>query len=554
MIRKWVMDMRIIFTADVHHAFKRVEELLDLTESDLYLITGDLVSRAFFKYETSWRFMELEQIMKGERLRQNRNDSLYTLASDLLKHNETSAFVSQAREYLSLSLQAEAHLQKTYTRLENIFANHPQKRIFVLPGNYDMDLRQTDLALRDLHLNSVDLEGWRVAGYGGAGVETPGMPDHLQVSYEDSLIPQNRSDIFEFFKKNHPDIVVLHQPVYGFLDNLPGQGHSGNARIRDYVAGSSVKLILSGHVHEQWGAVMDEGAIFLNPSNFGTTIEVSRVRQGGFFFDIRIKSEEVDRATLCQLQRGRIYEIIEYQFTRNVVDRIILDEKRYTRLGGKAPKTRHIEPIRQFQRVKSFFLGYETPETKKLIKELEGIQTCIQEQGMEVAFDLLGSLSFGMAQDNSDMDLVVYMRAQDCILDDEDTCGVPRPLAAVMKELEERHLEIEVCDSMDLDRIRQAIEDEDKNDGQLQRFIFYRLVCRPINIRLIKSVENLLLEHEEFRQRIEEGLQEHLDILVSSVRHIKSFDKYKSRLREKGVEISEDVEEAIRNYLRGSKS
>lgn len=545
--------MRIIFTADVHQAFRRVEELLELTEADLYLITGDLVSRAFFKYETSWRFMELEQIMKGERLRQNRNDSLYALSSDLLKGDETPVLSSQAGEYLRLSRQAEAHLQKTYTRLERIFANQPQKRIFVLPGNYDMDLRQTDLALRDLHLNSIEIEGWGVAGYGGARLDTPGMPDHLQVSYEDNRIPDHRSEAFDFFKNNHPDIVVLHQPVYGYLDNLPGQGHSGNARIRDYVEGSSVKLVLSGHVHERWGALLGEGALFLNPSNFGTTIEVSRVRPGGFFFDIRIKGEDVNRATLCQLHRGNIHEIIDYKLSGEDLESIILDEGRYAQLGGRAPKAKHIEPIRYFQRVKSFFLGYETPETKKLIKELEAIQARIKEQDMEVAFDLLGSLSFGMAQDDSDMDLVVYMRARDCVLDEEDTCGVPRPLAAVMRELEERHLEIEVCDSMDLDRIRQAIEDEDEEDGQLQRFIFYRLVCRPINIRLIKSAENLLMEHEEFRQRIEEGLQEHLDILVSSVRHIKSFDKYKTRLKEQGVEISKDVEEAIRNYLRGSK-
>jgi hypothetical protein len=42
-----------------------------------------------------------------------------------------------------------------------------------------------------------------------------------------------------------------------------------------------------------------------------------------------------------------------------------------------------------------------------------------------------------------------------------------------------------------------------------------------------------------------------LDILVSSVRHISSFEKYRARLRERGIKITPDVEEAIRNYLRG---
>lgn len=546
--------MRIIFTADVHRAFRKVGNLLDLIEADLYLITGDLVSRAFLKYETSWRFMELEQIMEGERLRQGRSDSLYDLAAGLTKTGQKSVPGSRAGEYITLCRKAEAHLKKTYARLEKILAGRPEKKILVLPGNYDMDLKRTALAARDLHLKALELKGWRIAGYGGAGVETPGMPEHLQVPYEDIRTGNKKQpESFPFLTRNYPDIVVLHQPAYGYLDKFSGLGHSGNTHIRDYLETAPVKLVLSGHVHENWGAETDGATLFLNPSNFGTTIEVSKIRPGGFFFDIRLSGKGVERATLCQLGKGKIHEIIDYHLTGQKMATLILDEKRYTRLGGRAPKARHIEPIRQFQRVKSFFLGYETPQTKNLVRELEAIQDRIQEQGMEVAFDLLGSLSFGMAREDSDMDLVVYMRSRDCVLDAEDTCGVPRPLAAVIRELEERHLEIEVCDSLDLDRIRQAIEEEDDEDGQLQRFIFYRLVCRPINLRLIKSAENLLLEHEPFRQKIEEGLREHLAILVSSVRHIKSFDKYKTRLKEQGVEISREVEEALRNYLRGSK-
>ena len=149
------------------------------------------------------------------------------------------------------------------------------------------------------------------------------------------------------------------------------------------------------------------------------------------------------------------------------------------------------------------------------------------------------------------MDVVVYMRSRDCVLDEEDTCGVPRPLAAVFNELKKRQLEVEVCDSLDLDRIIQAIENEDSEDGQLQRFVFYRLVCRPVNLRVIKRVENLLFEKEHFRRKVEESLREYLQVLVSSVRHVNSFEKYKVRLIEREIEIPPDIEEAIRNYLRG---
>ena len=59
--------MRVIFASDVHQAFRQVDELLKKTKADLYIIAGDLVSRAFFRYQTAWRFMELQQILVGYR-------------------------------------------------------------------------------------------------------------------------------------------------------------------------------------------------------------------------------------------------------------------------------------------------------------------------------------------------------------------------------------------------------------------------------------------------------------------------------------------------------
>jgi hypothetical protein len=80
--------------------------------------------------------------------------------------------------------------------------------------------------------------------------------------------------------------------------------------------------------------------------------------------------------------------------------------------------------------------------------------------------------------------------------------------------------------------------------------VFYRTVCRPVNLRLIKEVENLLLAKEHFRRKAEKGLKDYLDILVSSVRHVQSFEKYKARLRERGIPLAPDVEDAIHHYLR----
>jgi len=544
--------LRIVFATDIHHAFAALGELLERAEADLYLLGGDLVYRAFHRYDTAWRFMELQQILGGRRTGEEAEEPLIATARRLARDRGDAGLAAQAAEYVALCRRAEAYLLKSYDRLERILGSHRGKTVHLIPGNYDMDLGRTALGARDLHLKSLDVGRWRVAGYGGAKVKTPGLPDHLQVPFIEATGGGSlRSEALDFFRRVKPDVLLVHEPPYGYLDRPPGHDHSGSPGIREYVDEGGARLVLSGHYHENWGAAYSKGTCFFNPSSFGSTVEVSRVRPGGYFFDLILGEEGVSVATLRQMDRRRVYDIADYRVGERGISTVILDEARYVELGGQMPKARHIQPIRDLQRIKSFFLGYETPETQHLITGLRKIYRELERQGMQVAFDLLGSLNFGMAREGSDMDLVVYLREADCVLNDSDVCMVPRTLETVFRELEERSLNVEVCDSLDLDRVRRAIENGDTEDGQLQRFVFYRLMCRPVNLRLIKQVENLLAQREPLRRKLEQGLREHLEILVSSIRHVSSLDKYKARLRERDVAIPPSVEKAIRNCLRG---
>jgi uncharacterized protein len=544
--------IHIVFATDIHHAFKSVEDLLARTEADITIFAGDLVSRAFFRYETAWRFMELQQLLEGHRGTAGKETSLYETALHIRETAQEQTLRDHAREYVKLAGRAEYFLRKSYDRLETIFRQFPHRDIYVLPGNYDMDLRNTSLRGRNLHLKTITRDGWRFAGYGGARVRTSGMPDHLQVYFREEVTSkETRSEALSFFREVSPDILVLHEPPYGSFDLVPGTGHTGSLGIRKYLDEHPVRIVFSGHYHENWGGQCRGGTCYFNPSNFGKTEGISRPRPGGYFLDLILDEQGPQVGTLRRIEKEQVRDIIDYRITEDGIDTVIIDEARYARMGGTVPKVSHIRPIRMLQRIRSYFLQYETAETMELIRKLRGVYRDIANQGMEVAFDLLGSLSFGMAEKGSDMDLVVYLRERDCLLDDLDTCRIPRPLAAVFEALEKKELNIEVCDSLDLDRIRRAIGREDSEDGQLQRFIFYRIVCRPVNLRLIKGVENMLLEKERFRKEVEKGLKDYLEILVSSGRHVSSFEKYKSRLRERGIPLAPDVEEAIRHYLRG---
>jgi Icc-related predicted phosphoesterase len=543
--------MRIVFLTDIHDAFRPLETVLWGTSADLYVLAGDLIYRIFPRYQTAWRFIELQEFLAGHRAGPRGTETLQDVAERLCRESQGSS-AHQAEEYLRLCARAEAAMHGAYEKMEEILARHPGLRIRVLPGNYDMDLRATVLRDRDLHLRCLEVEGWRIAGYGGADVYTPGIPDHLQVRFrEERRGVEMRSQAREFFRSVRPHILVLHHPPYGHLDRLPGHGHVGSLGIRDYLDEARVALVLSGHLHEAWGAEWAHGTCYLNPSNFGRVMTVSRARPGGYFLDLILEAGRFQVATLRQVERGRIHDVADFRLSDGRLETLVLDEARHARMGGKSPRAAHMRPIRQFQRIKSFFLGYETPESKALVQELRGIYRRLRKDGMSVAFDLLGSLNFGMARVGSDLDLVVYLKGHECVPDELDACAVPRPLAAVFQELKGHRLEVEVCDSLDLDRVERAIREEACEDGQLQRFIFYRAVCRPVNLRLIKSVENQLLRKERFRREMEMRLREYLRILVSSVRHVRSFDKYLARLREAGVRVPAEVEMGIRKYLRG---
>lgn len=544
------MKVRLVFITDIHDAFRPLEAIIRATPADLFILAGDLIYRIFPRYETAWRYMELQEILAGHRV--SEDEDLRAVAERLCQEGARPALKVLAQEYLSLSSKAEAAMLRSYQSLEEVLSRYPYQRIHVLPGNYDMDLQGTALRGRDLHLRCVEVEGWRIAGYGGAKVHTPGVPEHLRIRFrEEQRAGGLWSEAEEFFSSVKPHILALHHPAYGHLDRLAGHGHVGSIGIRNYVDRSEVAVVLSGHIHEDWGGERAMGTCYFNPSNFGRIVEVSGVRPGGYFLDLLMGDSGLEVATLRQAQGGMLRDVVDYRPRDGRLESIVLDEERYIRMGGAAPRPRHIRPIRQFQRIKSFFLGHETPESRDLVKELRGIYRRIREAGMNVAFDLLGSLNFGVARGGSDVDLVVYLKGEECLPDELDMCAVPPPLDAVFRELEGRGLAVEVCDSLDLDRVERAIRDEDGEDGHLQRFIFYRAVCRPVNLRLIKAVENQLLRKERFRREMETRLREYLRILVSSVRHVRSFEKYVARLREGGVEIPPDVEEGIRKYLRG---
>src|SRR5690606_32093000 len=125
--------------------------------------------------------------------------------------------------------RASRTMKEKYGMIEDLIRKYGNAASFVLPGNYDIDLRYTALSSRNLHKNTLYLENLTLAGYGGAPIATSGIPEKLAVPYQEAgRGVEFYSEPYDFFVEVEPDILVLHNPAYGYFDRIPTLGHVGS--------------------------------------------------------------------------------------------------------------------------------------------------------------------------------------------------------------------------------------------------------------------------------------------------------------------------------------
>jgi Icc-related predicted phosphoesterase len=544
--------MKIIFASDIHEAYTNLSRLFRNTDADLYIIAGDLIYCAFSSWEKAARFTEQQQQIFSLGIRYGIKGTREDIAQALITHLPASdQDKTLADDYLKMAAESRRTMLKKYERMARIFSSSGKPRIITLPGNYDMDLAHTALAPWDLHRKSLLLNGIKISGYGGAPVFTPGIPENLQVKFNERLDNATLySEPYQFFQQEAPDVMLVHHPAYGYLDRLAVYGSIGSIGLRDFVDQSNVRIILSGHMHEDWGAIFKQGKIFINPSNFGRVIEIKRIKRGGYFLEIQMEGKEFIGGTQRQIEGGAVFDI-EKSILRNGKFRLqVIDLKRYRYLSNITRREKHIRAIRIFNRLRGFFQKYETPASSSRIEELLKITESLDTAGHEVAFHLLGSLNFGMAEETSDLDAVLYFRDQQLKAADDVSHPVPDYVQEQLAALKAQGLVVSICDCLNLAGIEQAIRREDVESLLLQRFIFYASTCRCINGRVIREVEHMLATRDWIRVKVEQELEQYFRMLISSFRHAYSFRKYQERLREKGMTVPPYIEELIWQYLQ----
>ncbi len=555
--------MRIIYAADIHGAFDRVKLLLSETVADVYVIAGDLIDIPFYNMSTAITYHELQSYFHGLRVRMNKESiTIEDFVDELLDRPDTVPEVEEfGTKYQQYTIRARRVLQQKYKVLENILATKQQSQVFALPGNYDMDLKYTSLHERDLHLHWHNIGELKIAGYGGADIWTPGIPERYVVRYQGTLpFESGLNEMYNFFKAVKPNIIVTHQPAHGIHDRVNQFGTSGSPALRHYCDNNPVLMCLTGHVHMDWGFQIGENTIYLNPSNFGEVTTLSGgVGEGGFFYAIELDEEagDVRKIIFKKLVDDRVYDIADYFPKDGRWQESIVDTERYTALRQgrnfdmKETKVSHIPEIELYNEIKQFYRAFQTEATDERLQKLEQIAGLIEEkvQG-DIAMDVMGSTNMGLCENTSDIDFVVYVRCDPGFTDEIHSCKQFKEAEQIIESILKPGYAFQIMDTVDLNVVEKAIRERDYENEMAMRFVAYRAICRPINYRFIAPVEDLLNQDMDYRKELEGSIRSYFRIFINTSEHTRSFKKYESRIREIGIKLPESIRMKIKAYFQ----
>jgi len=333
--------MEIIYLTDIHDDLKSLRHLLQNTTADLYILSGDLIYKAFFTETKLYEFVTIQEDFYAYLIRHNirGTPSELALSIERLPENYPPEYLSMARQYQKLFQQAASNMKDKYQILKDLVDRYAKAKTIFLPGNYDMDLQYTALYPYDLHNKSVVFNNLKLCGYGGAPIATSGIPEMVSVVfYEYNVDGRVISEPEDFFNNNLPDIALLHNPAYGTLDRLHTYGNVGSHGLRRYIDNHQPALVLSGHIHSDYGIKKIDKTLCLNPSNFGAVDSISDGTNGGYFSKINCSKNSdrlhINLISLYRINNKTISHILDVEIDQNLkLSQKVINQNEYNIIG-----------------------------------------------------------------------------------------------------------------------------------------------------------------------------------------------------------------------------
>ena len=216
----------------------------------------------------------------------------------------------------------------------------------------------------------------------------------------------------------------------------------------------------------------------------------------------------------------------------------------------KTKKYSHIPEIELFKDIRSFFRLFQTQETEARVDKLENVTALLKDKFYDIAMDITGSVNVGLSEKSSDLDIVLYLRCDSECGEMYEHCGHYKEVKEMIGEILKDEYKFEIVDCINLNEVEQSIINQNYECEETQRFVAYRSICRPINYKVIAPIEDILNENIEFRKEMEGSIRSFFRIFANTSQHIRSFDKYKARLKSIGIKIPEVIQRKIQEYLQ----
>ena len=238
--------MRIIAVGDPHGDLNKIKKI-PLKNADLFLLTGDLGSSGLK------RKMAFENI---ERRKQGLPEIKYSPAQEKRAFMEAYSSAVKLVKYLS-------RFAPVYTIFGNIESSNYRTRKASERIGLKLPFLSNDLNA----MKNVRVINNRVANF--HGIRIGGLQYFRDINwareFEPSMVSRAKREtekarkVLKWF--NCVDILVCHQPPYGFLDKVTAKfapkhwqnKHAGSKTILNYIKQKQPKYVFCGHIHEGKG-------------------------------------------------------------------------------------------------------------------------------------------------------------------------------------------------------------------------------------------------------------------------------------------------------------
>lgn len=219
--------------------------------------------------------------------------------------------------------------------------------------------------------------------------------------------------------------------------------------------------------------------------------------------------------------------------------------------------TRPQSLIKIYQALKNKYRNYDT---KHALKRMQAFRRSAQElgsKGFPLAFELLGSINFGLVEPYSDADVIILHYCDLHLSDGECMPSCPNLLfekeelvKSLRRQLNEEMCRIEILDCINMKYVERCLQTgELSGNSIIYRFMFYRNMGRPVNRPLYIEYYEALEKNASLVAEFELWASLALKAYLKTSDHRYSFSKYNERILNQRIALPEGLREELRRYL-----